>query len=93
MRSYVYGSVRETARTAIYVIRVRNELIDQVEAHEIAELMRDRLQARGYSVADVVVAQGERKENLRLYGVPYSVGRVRAAMFNAAISWRPIELD
>jgi hypothetical protein len=93
MRSYVYGSVRETARTAIYVIRVRDELIDQVEAHEIAELMRDRLQARGYSVADVVVVQGERKENLRLYGVPYSVGRVRAAMFNAAISWRPIELD
>jgi hypothetical protein len=61
MRSYVYGSVRETARTAIYVIRVRDELIDQVEAHEIAELMRDKLQARGFSVADVVVAQGEHK--------------------------------
>jgi hypothetical protein len=30
---------------------------------------------------------------LRLCGAPYSVGRVRAAMFNAAISWQPIELD
>jgi len=55
--------------------------------------MRDKLRARGYSVADVVVVQGDRKENLRLYGVHYSVGRVRAAMFNAAITWRPIELD
>ena len=55
--------------------------------------MREKMLARGESAADVVVVQGEAKETLRLYGAPYAVTRVRAAMFNAAISWPPIELD
>jgi hypothetical protein len=37
-----------------------------------------------------VVVQGEGKETLRLFGIPYSVTRVRAAMFNAAVTWTPI---
>jgi hypothetical protein len=37
--------------------------------------------------------QGDRKETLRLYGTPYATARVRAAMFNAALSWTPIELE
>jgi hypothetical protein len=41
----------------------------------------------------VVVVKGDSKETLRLHGTPHYVGRVRAAMFNAAINWRPIELD
>jgi hypothetical protein len=93
MRSYVYGTVRDTRRNAIYVIRVKDDVIDAMEADEIAELMREKIQSRGEYAADVVVIQGEAKETLRLYGVPHSVSRVRAAMFNAAISWRPIELD
>jgi hypothetical protein len=40
-----------------------------------------------------VIVQGDTKETLRLYGAPYSVNRVRAAMFSAAIRWAPIELD
>jgi hypothetical protein len=92
-RSYVYGTVRETRRTAIYAIRVRGELTDPLEADDIAERMRDKMLARGEVAADVVVVEGDTKETLRLYGTPYSVARVRAAMFNAAISWKPIELD
>ena len=44
-------------------------------------------------VSEVVVVQGYDKHTLRLYGLPYSVNRVRAAMFNAAIKWMPLALD
>jgi len=40
-----------------------------------------------------VVVTGEDKATLRLYGAPHAVARVREAMFNAAISWTPIELE
>ncbi len=92
MRSYVYGTVRETRRTAIYVIRVKDDIIDAVEADEIGARMREKMLLRGEVATDVVVVQGDSKESLRLYGTAYSVGRVRAAMFNAAIRWQPIEI-
>ena len=59
----------------------------------LAERMREKLHMRGEIASDIVVVQGDAKETLRLYGMPHSVARVRAAMFNAAIHWRPIELD
>jgi hypothetical protein len=93
LRSFVYGTVRDSQRTAIYVIRVKGDILDTIEADEIAESMRERIKARGDFAADVVVVAGDSKETLRLYGIPYSVGRVRTVMFNAAISWQPIELD
>ena len=42
--------------------------------------------------ADVVV-EGQGRETLRLFGIPYAVARVRAAIFNAAVTWTPIDLD
>jgi hypothetical protein len=30
---------------------------------------------------------------LRLFGEPYAVTRVRAAMFNATLKWREFEFD
>jgi hypothetical protein len=93
MRHYVYGTVRNTRRSAIYVIRVKDDTIDPIEADEIAEMMREKIQSRGEYAADVVVVEGEGKETLRLYGAPHAVTRVRTAMFNAAISWQPIDLD
>jgi hypothetical protein len=92
-RAYVYGTVRDSRRSAIYVIRVQDAIIDAFEAEQIADLMREKLQSRGELAADVVVVQGLAKETLRLYGAPYSVSRVRAAMFNAAVSWKPIEFE
>jgi len=93
-RSYLFGTVRDTRRTAIYAVRVVDDnTIDPIEAGEIADLMRETIQTRGESATDVVVVEGGGKETLRLYGSPHAVTRVRAAMFNAAIQWRPIELD
>jgi len=88
-----YGTVRESSRRAIHVVRVLDEILELSELNEIAERMRERLQHRGELTADIVVVQGDSQETLRLLGIPYSVGRVRAAMFNAALRWSPIELD
>lgn len=92
-RSYTYGTVRETRRTAIYVVRVNDAFIEPEEAAEIADLLREKVMSRGEIATDIVVVQGHDKETLRLYGMPYSVNRVRTAMFNAAIKWKPIELE
>jgi hypothetical protein len=88
-----YGIVRESPRRVIHVVRVLDELLEPHELDEIAERMRERLLNRGEVSAEVVVVQGSGKETLRLVGIPYSVSRVRAAMFNAALSWSPIDLD
>lgn len=88
-----YGTVREPPRQAIHVVRVHDATLELFEVDEIAASMRERLATRGEALPDVVVVQGDTKETLRLFGEPYSVGRVRAALFNAALSWTPIELE
>jgi F420-0:gamma-glutamyl ligase-like protein len=67
-------------------------LIQPHEADDIAERMRERLAQRGDLGADIVVIQGDTTNTLRLSGTPYSVNRVRTAMFNAAIRWMPLDL-
>jgi hypothetical protein len=89
----VYGTVRESQRRVIHVVRVQDELLDPAEIEDIAERMRERLASRGEVTAEVVMVQGHGKETLRLFGSPYSVSRVRAAMFNAALNWSPLALD
>src|SRR5262249_50887680 len=88
-----YGVVRDAPRRVIHVVRVQDEILDMSEIADVAERMRERLASRGETLADVVVIQGDAKETLRLFGEGYSVGRVRAALFNAAVSWAPLELD
>ena len=92
LRHLSYATVRETPRQVIYAVRVHNEILDLPEIDQIAASMRERLAHRGELNADVVVVQGQGKETLRLFGTPYSVSRVRAAMFNAAVSWTPLDL-
>jgi hypothetical protein len=89
----VYCTVRESKHRVIYVVRVQDEILEPFELENIAELMRDKLAARGELMAEVVTVQGTSRETLRLSGSPYSVSRVRAALFNAAVSWAPIDLD
>jgi hypothetical protein len=85
-----YATVRESLRRAIHVVRVEDDIL---ETFEIAERMRERLQSRGELTAEVVVVQGYSKETSRFFGDSYPVARVRAALFNAAVSWSPIVLD
>jgi hypothetical protein len=88
-----FGAVRDTKRQAIYVLRVHDDILDFAEVDQLSAKMNDWLSHRGEPSADVVVVQGDRKETLRLAGTPYSVGRVRAAMFNAELKWQPISLE
>lgn len=91
--TYSYGTVRDSKRTAIYAVRVHDRLLDPAEVDQVAARMREKIEARGELSADVVVVQGDAKETLHLSGTPYSVSRVRAAMFSAAIRWMPVEFD
>ena len=89
-----YGTVVDRPRKVIHIVRVAGKIIDAWEIDEIATKMRERMLSKhGEQFADVVIIQGNTKETLRLFGDSYAVTRVRAAMFNAAISWRPIKLD
>jgi hypothetical protein len=92
-RSYIYGTVRQTPGGAIHAVRVKDELLGLAEIDQLAARMRERIEARGEVSPEVVVVQGDRKETLALFGAPYAVNLVRAAMFNAAIRWMPIDLD
>ena len=42
-QNFSYGTVRESRRTAIYVVRVKNGVIDAHEADDIAERMREKI--------------------------------------------------
>ena len=84
---FVYCTVRELKHRVIYVVRVQDEILESFELESIAELMRDKLAARGELMAEVVTMQGTSRETLRLSGSPYSVSLVRTALFNAAVSW------
>jgi hypothetical protein len=93
-RKLAYGTVREGPRRIIHVVRVLNDTLEHHEIDEIVERMCARaLSKYGEQDPAVVVVQGGSKETLRLFGDPVSVSRVRAAMFNAALSFVPTELD
>jgi hypothetical protein len=88
-----YGTVRESQRRAIHVLRVEDEILTFQEIEDLAERMRERLGHRGELTAEVVIVQGQSRETFRLFGAPHAVTRVRAAMFNAAVSWAPFVLE
>jgi len=53
----VYCTVRESKHRAIYVVRVQDAILEPFELENIAELMRDKLAARGELMAEVVTMQ------------------------------------
>jgi hypothetical protein len=89
----LHGTVRESQRQVIHAVRVHDAILELHEASNLATRMGERLAHRGEHLAEVVVVQGNSKATLRLFGSPYSVNRVRAAMFSAAIRWTPIEIE
>jgi len=93
-RELLYATVVTGPRQVIHVVRVVDEILDPAEIDGIAEMMRARMLSRhGEQMPNVVVVQGSGKETLRLFGDPHAVTRVRAAMFNAALSWAPFTLE
>jgi len=90
----MYATVVTGPRQVIHVVRVVDEILDVAEIDDIAEMTRARMLSRqGEQLPNVVVVQGSGQKTLRLFGDPHAVTRVRAAMFNAAISWSPFTLE
>lgn len=85
------GAVPESRRQVTYVVRVQDGILPRSMIDEIADRVRERLDARGEISAEVVVAQGFSKSTLRLFGSPHSVWVVRAAMLKETVGWLPLE--
>src|SRR5262249_44566054 len=93
-RKLMQGIVSDRSRHSIHVVRVVDDILDLSEIDEIAGKMGARVLARhGDQTPNVVVVQGDTKETLRLFGESHAIGVVRAALFNAAVAWSPLELD
>lgn len=90
----LYGAVRDGPQRVIHAVRLVDALLDDAALAGLAEEIRDRIFTKtGEQFAAVVLVQGHDKETLRVFGEPYAVTRVRAAMFNAALKWREFALD
>lgn len=93
-RKLVHGIVIDRPRQIIHVVRVLDEILEFPEIDELAESTRAYMLSRhGEQAPNVVVVQGITKENLRLFGDTHAVSRVRAALFNAEVSWAPLDLE
>ena len=93
-RKLLQGIVSDRSRHVLHVVRVLDDILDLAEIDEIADRMCARVLARhGDQTPNVVVVQGDTKETLRLFGESHAIGVVRAALFNAAVTWSPLELD
>jgi hypothetical protein len=51
------------------------------------------LARHGEQMPSVVIIVGDSQETLRLFGETHAVGLVRTALFSAAVSWSPLQLD
>lgn len=93
-RKLLQGIVSDRGRHVIHVVRVLDDILDLPEIDEISERMCARILAKhGDQTPNVVVVQGDTKETLRLFGESHAIAIVRAALFNAAIAWSPLEID
>jgi len=94
MRKLLQGIVSDRTRHVIHVVRVLDDILDLPEIDDISEKMCARALAKhGDQTPNVVVVQGDTKETLRVFGESHAIAIVRAALFNAAIAWSPLELD
>jgi hypothetical protein len=90
----MHGVVSDRSRHVIHAVRVLDVIPDFPQIEEIAERMRSRMLARhGEQMPKVVIIVGNSRETLRLFGEIHAVALVRTALFNAALSWSPLQLD
>jgi hypothetical protein len=88
------AAVPDRPRQPIHVVRIVDDILDFPEIDALAEHMRAWLLSRyGEQTPNLVIVQGNSKETMRLIGEPHAVTRVRAAMFNAAVSWVAFEIE
>ena len=92
-RKLLYGTVLDRPRKVIHVVRV-DAILEFPEIDDITEKLRAHILSRhGEQRPNIVIVHGNTRESLRLFGDPQAVTRVRAALFNVAVAFYPLELD
>jgi len=93
-RKLMYGTVIDRPRKVIHVVRVIDAILEFPEIDDIAEKLRAYILSKyGEQRPDVVIVHGNSRESLRLFGDTYAVTRVRGALFNAAVTFSPLEVE
>ena len=77
-----YGTVRESPRRAIHVVRVEDEILEPREIADLAERMRERLQSRG---------ELDRRGRRRARAQQGNVAPVRQFLFGRARARRAVQ--
>jgi len=90
----LHGTVRDGPRQVIHVVLVVDKILEFPEVDDIAEKMRAHILSKsGEQDPNIVVVHGDCRETLRLVGETHAVTRVRAALFNVAVTFSPLRLE
>jgi hypothetical protein len=90
----LHGTVRDGPRRVIHVVRVVDKILEFPEVDDIIEKMREHILSKsGEQDPNIVIVHGDRRETLRLDGETHAVTRVRAALFNVAVTFSPLKLE
>jgi hypothetical protein len=89
----MYGTVLDRPRKVIHVVRV-DTILEFPEIDDLAEKLRVHILSKyGEQRPNIVIVHGNSRESLRLFGDPHAVARVRAALFNVAVTFSPLKLE
>jgi hypothetical protein len=90
----LHGTVRDGPRGVIHVVRVADTILEFPELNDIMEKMRAHILSKsGEQDPNIVIVHGHRRETFRPVGETHAVTRVRAALFNAAVTFSPLRLE
>ena len=90
----LHGVVLDHPGRPIHVVRVVDKILEFPEVDDIADKMRVHILSKsGEQDPNIVIVHGNSIETMRLVGETHAVTRVRAALFNVAVSFSPLTLD
>jgi hypothetical protein len=90
----LHGTVRDGPRRVIHVVRVADKILEFPELYDIMEKMRAHILSKsGEQDPNIVIVHGDRRETFHLVGEAHAVARVRAALFNVAVTFSSLRLE
>jgi hypothetical protein len=90
----LHGTVRDGPRQVIHVVLVVDKILEFPEVDNVVENVRAHILSKsGEQDPNIVIVHGDRRETLHLVGETHAVTRVRAALFNVAVTFSPLKLE
>ena len=81
-------------REVIHVVRVVDAIPEFPEIDDIIEKLRAHILSKyGERRPNIVIIHGNSREALRLFGDSHAATRVRAALFNVAVTFSALKLE